>query len=70
MTIFILFKRRFCNRMFIPKKPKQRPMKIQTSVATPTTNPAAKLLKSMGQIASSIKNTLSEAVQPPRGGRY
>jgi len=51
--------------MFIPKKPKQRPMKIQTSVATPTVHPVSKLLNSVSQVAATIKKSVAEAVKPP-----
>jgi len=50
--------------MFIPKKNKQRPMKIQTSVPTPTTNPMSKMLKSLRQAVVSVKNAVAEAVKP------
>lgn len=55
--------------MFIPKKNKQRPMKIQTSVATPETNPVSKMLNTLSQVAGSVKKAISEAVKPSPG-RY
>jgi len=55
--------------MFIPKKNKQRPMKIQTSVATPATNPVSRMLNTLAQVAGSVKKAVAEAVKPTPG-RY
>lgn len=50
--------------MFIPKKPKQRPMKIQTSVATPATNTMSKMFNTLSKVATSVKKAVAEAVKP------
>ena len=54
--------------MFIKKKNKLRPMRIETSVATPTINPFTNLISTVYKAAEIAKKTVTEAVKPASTG--
>jgi len=54
--------------MFMPPKPNvEKKMKIQTSVATPSTNPIRTFFK---RKMKAVRETISKALEPPRSVQH